>query len=87
MARFAGDVFNIPLEFSNESAESVLADYFPELRSIKRGSKPQEQTEDSGARLFRGAKAVPSFIGSTKFEQSEEQRAAPQFFGFGTMVR
>lgn len=80
--RFAGDFFGIPLSVPGQDEGSQLLDYFPELKTIKKRASDQQE---SGARLYGGAKAVQPFTGFKTFEAPEsEQKAAPSFFGFKT---
>lgn len=83
--RFAGDFFGIPLVAPGEDEGSSLVKYFPELKSIKKGSQGASGQSDLGpARSFGGAKAVTPFAGFKTFEVSNEKKAAPLFAGFKT---
>ena len=80
--RFAGDFFGVPLTTPGGDEGSLLLDYFPGLKTIK---KTAGGSEEEGARSYGGAKAVPSFTGFKTFEAPKgEQKAAPSFFGFKT---
>lgn len=80
--RFAGDFFGVPLAAPGNEGGSLLMNYFPELKTIK---KTVGDSEEQGARLYGGAKAVQPFAGFKTFEASgEDQKAAPSFFGFKT---
>jgi len=79
--RFAGDFFGVPLTTQREDKESTLIDYFPELRSIKRGAS---QASDEGAKSYGGARAVTPFAGFKTMENPGRSESAPQFFGFKT---
>lgn len=80
--RFAGDFFGIPLTTSEEK-DSVLIDYYPELKTVKKSSAATQEVADSGARTYGGAKAAPIFSGFREFEASDnEPKAAPLFTGF-----
>lgn len=79
--RFAGDFFGVPLTTQQEDKESMLIDYFPELRSIKRGAS---QASDEGARSYGGAKAVTPFAGFKTMEDRGRTESVPRFFGFKT---
>ena len=68
-ARFAGDLFDIPLSQKTED-ESVLAQYFPEIRTIKRRAAAptgEKEQEPDGARSFGGQKATRAFGGFKTF--------------------
>lgn len=83
--RFAGDFFGIPLVAPGEGEGSSLVKYFPELKSIKKGSQGSSVQPDLGpARSFGGGKAVTPFAGFKTFEVSNEKKAAPLFAGFKT---
>lgn len=83
--RFAGDFFGIPLVAPGEDERSSLVKYFPDLRSIKKGSQESSEQPDLGpARSFGGSKAVTPFAGFKTFEVSNEKKAAPLFAGFKT---
>lgn len=80
--RFAGDFFGVPLTAPGNDDGSLLMDYFPELKTVK---KTAGESEEQGARLYGGAKAVQPFTGFKTFEAPrEEQKTAPSFFGFKT---
>jgi len=81
--RFAGDFFGIPLTTEKEEG-SVLIDYYPDLKTIKKSSSSTGQPkEEGGARSYGGAKAAPLFSGFREFEASGgERKAAPVFTGF-----
>lgn len=79
--RFAGDFFGVPLTTPAEDKSSVLVDYFPELKSVKKSAAGDEQT---GARSYGNAKAVTPFTGFKTMESSDRTTPAPQFFGFKT---
>lgn len=80
--RFAGDFFGIPLT-AGEDKKSVLIDYYPELRSIKKEASATRKEADSGARAYGGTKAAPVFSGFREFEAAGgEKEAAPLFIGF-----
>ena len=83
--RFAGDFFGVSL-VDPEREDSRLLDYYPELRRlVKTSSSSGGSSEDEGARLYGGAKAVPAFSGFKTFEKAgKEQAAAPLFYGFKT---
>jgi hypothetical protein len=80
--RYAGDFFGVSLE-PDDSAnrdKSTLLDYFPDLRKTQ---KRKEGEMDSGARNFRNRQAVSPFTGFKTLEASNEnQKAAPEFFGY-----
>ncbi len=76
--RFAGDFFGVPLVTEQEQRGSILADYFPELRQVKKAAA----TKDEGARSAGGAKAVSPFTGFKTFESGGPKKAAPVFAGF-----
>ena len=78
--RFAGDFFGVPLVTEEERQGSVLADYFPELRKVRKAAA----TGGEEARLAGGAKAVSPFAGFKTFETSGPKQAAPIFTGFKT---
>lgn len=80
--RYAGDFFGVSLEPDDTTNrdKSTLLDYFPELRNVQ---KRKEGEVDSGARSFRGRQAVSPFTGFKTLEASNEnQKAAPEFFGY-----
>jgi hypothetical protein len=80
--RYAGDFFGVSLEPGDTATrdKSTLLDYFPELRNIQ---KRKEGEVDSGARSFRDRQAVSPFTGFKTLEASNEnQKAAPDFFGY-----
>lgn len=79
--RFAGDFFGVPLTTPEEDKRSLLVDYFPELRSVK---KSQASGEQEGARGFGNTKAVTPFAGFKTLQDPGRSEAAPQFFGFKT---
>lgn len=83
--RFAGDFFGVSL-VEPDREESRLLDYYPELRRLAKSGAAQNGSDgDSGARLYGGAKAAPTFTGFKTFERgSGEFKAAPGFFGFQT---
>lgn len=78
--RFAGDFFGVPLATPEEDKRSLLVDYFPELRSVKKSAA----TSDEGARNYGGSKAVTPFAGFKTMEDTGRSQSAPQFFGFKT---
>lgn len=78
--RFAGDFFGVPLTTPDEDKRSLLVDYFPELRSVKKNAT----TDDPGARSYGGSKAVAPFAGFKTMEDTGRAQSAPQFFGFKT---
>ena len=79
--RFAGDFFGVPLVAPGEDQSSLLLDYFPGLKTVKKRTGEEEQ----GARLYGGAKAVQPFTGFKTFEaQSGQKTSAPIFPGFKT---
>jgi hypothetical protein len=78
--RFAGDFFGVPLATPEENKRSLLVDYFPELKSVKKSAA----TEEEGARSFGGSKAVTPFEGFKTMEAPGRTQNAPQFFGFKT---
>jgi len=79
--RFAGDFFGVPLVAPGEDQGSLLLDYFPGLKTVKKGSGGEAQ----GARSYGGAKAVQPFTGFKTFEaQSGQKTSAPIFPGFKT---
>ena len=83
--RFAGDFFGIPLTTPQEDQGSTLFDYFPDLKTIRKGSQvPTGQSDLGPARLMGGAQAVTPFTGFKTFEVSNERKAAPLFSGFKT---
>lgn len=80
--RYAGDFFGVSLEPGDTATrdKSTLLDYFPELKTIQ---KRKEGEVDSGARSFRDRQAVSPFTGFKTLEASKEnQKAAPDFFGY-----
>ena len=80
--RFAGDFFGVPLTAPGEDQGSLLLDYFPGLKTIK---KRTGEGEDQGARLYGGAKAVQPFAGFKTFEtQPGQKTSVPIFPGFKT---
>lgn len=78
--RFAGDFFGVPLTTPAEKEESVLIDYFPELRSVKKS----ETGSKEGARGYGKTKAVTPFSGFKTMEKSGRTQGVPEFFGFKT---
>lgn len=83
--RFAGDFFGIPLVAPGEDEGSSLINYFPDLKSIRKGAQGSSAQPDLGpARSFGGSKAVTPFAGFKTFEVSNEKKAAPLFAGFKT---
>ena len=79
--RYAGDYFGIPLTGVDTGGNSLLLDYYPELRSIKKedSTTDNEQTE---ARSFRGTKAVGPFTGFKTLQKDINFKALPAFSGF-----
>lgn len=83
--RFAGDFFGIPLVAPGEDKDSSLFSYFPDLKTIKKGSAGSEKPAELGpARSYGGAQAVTPFTGFKTFEVTNERKAAPLFAGFKT---
>jgi len=79
--RFAGDFFGIHLEAPGSREKSSLLEYFPELKTIRKG----QSGEPEGARLYGGAVAVQPFTGFKTFESEKPvEKAAPLFPGFKT---
>jgi hypothetical protein len=84
--RFAGDFFGVSL-IEPQRENSQLLDYYPELRRMaKQTGGSAAASGEEGARIYGGAKAVPSFSGFKTLEKnsSTEQKAAPLFYGFKT---
>lgn len=84
--RFAGDFFGFSL-IEPEREASRLLDYYPELRRMtKQTANGKASTEEGGARLYGGAKAVPVFTSFKTFEKPEGStfQASPVFAGFKT---
>jgi len=84
--RFAGDFFGVPLVSAREEKDSsLLLDYFPDLRKTTSAEASERDKQDSGARSFRGRKAVAPFTGFKTMETSTKNpKAAPVFTGFKT---
>lgn len=83
--RFAGDFFGVPLVSKEEQEGSLLLDYFPNLRKTSPNERDTGGTEDTGARSFRGTKAVTPFTGFKTMETSvRSPQATPLFTGFKT---
>lgn len=83
--RFAGDFFGVPLVSKEEQEGSLLLDYFPNLRKTSLSERDTGEAEDTGARSFRGTKAVAPFAGFKTMETSARNpQAAPLFTGFKT---
>lgn len=78
--RFAGDFFGVPLVASKENERSLLVDYFPDLRSVRKDAV----VDNEGPRGFGGTKAVSAFTGFKTMENPGREQSAPQFFGFKT---
>ena len=79
--RFAGDFFGVPLTTPAEDKSSVLVDYFPELKSVKKSTADGEQ---EGARSYGNTKAVTPFTGFKTMEKSGTNAPSQAFFGFKT---
>ena len=78
--RFAGDFFGVTLTTPEENKRSLLVDYFPDLRSVKKSAV----AEEGGSRNYGGSKAVTPFTGFKTMEDPGRAQSAPQFFGFKT---
>lgn len=78
--RFAGDFFGVPLTTPEEDKRSLLVDYFPELRSVKRSAS----VGNEGAEGYGGTRAVAPFTGFKTMQNPGGRQAVPGFFGFKT---
>jgi len=80
MARFAGDVFGSQGQsFSEDSARSVLLDYFPDLRDLSRSKKSREEKE-AAPQKTGGFAGIPEFAGAKPL-QSSALTPVPVFAG------
>lgn len=79
--RYAGDYFGIPLSSTGGSGRSLLLNYYPDLRTVKKSAEAEARGQ-SGARSFRGARAVGPFTGFKTLRKDTTFKALPAFSGF-----
>jgi hypothetical protein len=79
MARFAGDIFGSQGQsFAEDSARSVLLDYFPDLRDLSRSKKTGEK--EAAPQKTGGFAGIPEFAGAKPL-QSSALTPVPVFAG------